>query len=158
MSSDPTASLYITDDELRYLEHVKNSEWATASEVESGSPTFPFPFKFLNDLGQKILTALNKFGKTEMDTFALFEHTFLHELTHSRVVGVSQAALRLSEAYGWDKCLEAKAAANSGMAPFHTYSRIMLTIADSLAFFALGCWLIHQGYSIDVFGNVGKPS
>ena len=81
--------------------------------------------KFLQDLGQKTLDALNKSGKTSIDTSSLIEHTLLHELTHCRAVGDSQAKLDQTEAYGRDKCVAAKSAINSGMADFHMYSYMM---------------------------------
>ncbi|KAL2056439.1 hypothetical protein ABVK25_003462 [Lepraria finkii] len=122
-----------------YLEFVKSSQWATESDVESGSPTFPSLWGFLESLAT---THQETFGRTRMDISALFEHTLLHELTHSDKVGTPQYEIPEAESYGWDKCVEAKSATNS----------------DSLAFFALGCQFINQGYTIGSFGNIDSPS
>ena len=115
MSLDSMPRLCITDDKLRYLEFVKSSEWATESDVESGSPTSPSFWGFLKGLAT---THQETFGRTRMDISALFEHTLLHELTHSDKVGTTQYQMLEAESYGWDKCIEAKSATNSGMASF----------------------------------------
>ena len=121
--------LWIADDKLRYLEFVKSSQWATESDVESGSPTFPSLWGFLERLAT---THQETFGRTRMDISALFEHTLLHELIHSDKVGTPQYEIPEAESYGWDKCIEAKSATNSGMAPFRImYSYVMLIVAQT---------------------------
>lgn len=118
-----------TDGELRYLDFLMESQWATESDVESGSPTFPSPWSFFKGLGN---TFMNDFGRTSMDIFALVEHTLLHELTHSKAVGEPQANSLVKESYGWDNCLKAKSAKNSGMASFRImYSYVILIVVQT---------------------------
>ena len=49
-----------------------------------------------------------------MDVAKLFDSVLLHEMTHSDVVGVPQAILRIAEEYGWNACTSNKNPANSG--------------------------------------------
>ncbi|KAL9637155.1 MAG: hypothetical protein Q9164_002379 [Protoblastenia rupestris] len=125
----------------RYLEQVKKDEWAKGSDVESPDrePTLGSLWGLFKDISKEILEG---FSRTQMDTAALFEHTLLHEMTHSKAVGLTQAKLGEKESYGWDECLEVKSATNS----------------ESLAYFAIGCRLIGEGLTIDFNGDIKSPS
>ena len=115
----------------RYLEEVK-AAWVTDSDVDSdnGSP-IPSFWDRAKNFAQKIL----QFGKTDMDLAALFDHTLLHEMTHSKAVGIPQSRIPEVESYGWDACLDAKSPTNSGMSnyPFRWYPRFALATAISSA-------------------------
>lgn len=106
--------LLATDIGIRYLEEVKNSQWATGSDVDSSNEGQSL-WGILKDVGKDLLAG---FGKTDMDAALLFEQTLLHELTHHRVVGMTQSSMRETESYGWSECVEAASATNSGIAIF----------------------------------------
>ena len=53
--------------------------------------------------------------KTDMDAAALFETTVLHELTHSKVVGIPQWDMGIVEVYGWLGIVDVPSPNNSGM-------------------------------------------
>lgn len=54
-------------------------------------------------------------GKTDIDVAALFETTVLHEMTHSKVVGIPQSEMGIGEIYGWTDIVDVKSPNNSGM-------------------------------------------
>ncbi|KAL8662818.1 MAG: hypothetical protein Q9202_004419 [Teloschistes flavicans] len=70
-------------------------------------------------------------GRTAMDALALFDHTMLHELTHTRDAG-STTDVGGDAAYGWKNCVGLKE--NGGF-----------NNADSIAFFGLTLEVWKQG-------------
>ena len=53
--------------------------------------------------------------KTDMDAAALFENTVLHEMTHSKVVGIPQWDMGIGEVYGWLGNVDFTSPDNPGM-------------------------------------------
>lgn len=49
-----------------------------------------------------------------MDVAALFETTVLHEMTHSKAVGIPQFDMGIGEVYGWAGVVEVKSPNYSG--------------------------------------------
>ena len=54
-------------------------------------------------------------GKTDIDVAALFETTVLHEMTHSKAVGIPQTEMGIGEVYGWTDIVDVKSPNNSGV-------------------------------------------
>lgn len=50
-----------------------------------------------------------------MDAAALFETTVLHEMTHSKAVGIPQWDMGIGEVYGWLGIVDVPSPNNSGM-------------------------------------------
>ena len=50
-----------------------------------------------------------------MNAAALFETTVLHEMTHSKVVGIPQWDMGIGEVYGWLGIVDVPSPNNSGM-------------------------------------------
>ena len=67
-------------------------------------------------------------AKTDMDAAALFETTVLHELTHSKAVGIPQQHMGISEVFGWAGCVDVKNPNNSGTCCLPTL--ILLRFSD----------------------------
>ena len=62
-----------------------------------------------------------------MDAAALLETTILHEMTHSKAVGIPQVDMGIGEIYGWAGIVDVQSPNNSGMwSPSSRYNQAIV--------------------------------
>lgn len=68
-----------------------------------------------------------------MDAAALFETTVLHEMTHSKAVGIPQVDMGIGEVYGWAGIVDVQSPNNSGMwSPSSRYHQVIAMKLSSI--------------------------